>query len=313
MSTIIWGKSYLNLCKIGEDMRLDITLDKKSVKNKFNIDAKYDDLRSRINRHTLVISKELKEIWDKDAEENNYKQAYDEWFLSILREKTKIKKINLGERKDDGNNHLNESDIYLKTALASEDKILLGEYSGNIRGRYNQIKFISEEIFLREDNQTVKLSDIEDVLVKNKYDAIFDIYETPVRIEITYGKADILGKYLSKFYKNTKEIIIKDKYLNNLENERNLNAYILKYIDKQNCKIKFITYWDKKTKENLNDKFRNYEGYNSEVILSKKDMAHSSYIETNEYIIDLGYRLKVFGGSENDGETEHEVINITRK
>jgi hypothetical protein len=303
----------LNLCKIGESMRLDITLDKNTIKNKFNIDAKYDILRNRINRHILVVSNELKAIWDEDAEKNNYKQAYDEWFLSILREKTKVKKVNIGDLKKNNDGILDEREVLIKTALLSEDKILIGDYNSNIKGRYNQIKFISEEIFIREDKQTVKLSDIEDVIVRNKYDTLFDIYETPVRIEVTYGNADILAKYLSKFYKNTKSITIKDRYLNNPENERNLNNYILKYINKKDCKIKFITYWDKKTKDNLKEKFTNYEGYNSEAILSKKEMAHSSYIETDEYIIDLGYRLKVFGGSENDGETEYEIINITRK
>lgn len=294
-------------------MRLDITLDKSAIKNKFNIDAKYDSLRSRVNRHTIVVSSELKQIWDEDAEKNNYKQAYNEWFLSILREKTKVKKVNIGKVKENSDKDLDEKEISIKTALVSEDKILLGDYNSNIKGRYNQIRFISEEIFIGEDKQTVKLSDIENVLVRNKYETLFDIYETPVRIEVTYGNADILGQYLSKFYKNAKNIIIKDKYMNNTENERNLNTYILKYINKKNCKIKFITYWDKKTKDNLKEKFTNYKGYNSEVILSKKDMAHSSYIETDEYIIDLGYRLKVFGGMENDGETEYEIVNITRK
>ncbi|KYH28431.1 MULTISPECIES: hypothetical protein [Clostridium] len=295
-------------------MRLDIILDKNIIKNKFNIDTKYDILRNRINRHRLVVSNELKAIWDEDAEKNNYKKAYDEWFLSILREKTKVKKVNIEDLKKGDDGTLDEGEILIKTALLSEDKILIGNYyNSNIKGRYSQIKFISEEIFMKEDKQTVKLSNIEDVLVRNKYDILFDIYETPVRIEVTYGNADILAKYLSKFYKNTKSITIKDKYLNNTENERNLNKYILKYINKKDCKIKFITYWDKKTKDNLKEKFTNYEGYNSEVILSKKEMAHSSYIETDEYIIDLGYRLKVFGGSENDGETEYEIINITRK
>ncbi|QGU96280.1 hypothetical protein GOM49_15315 [Clostridium bovifaecis] len=210
-------------------MRLDITLDKNTIKNKFNIDTKYDVLRSRVNRHTIVVSNELKQIWDKDAEKNNYKQPYNEWFLSILREKTKVNKVSIGKSKEDNDKALDEKDISIKTALASQDKILLGNYSSNIKGRYSQIKFISEEIFTSKDKQTVKLGDIENVILRKKYDSVFDIYETPIRIEVTYGNAGILGQYLSKFYKNTKNIIIKDKYLNNPENERNLNAYIKAY------------------------------------------------------------------------------------
>lgn len=294
-------------------MRLEITLSKEIIRSKFDLDTKYDELRNRINRHILVISDELKSIWDRDAEENNYKEEYDEWILSISRDIDKIKKVNIEDFKKDLPENLSKEDIAITTALASKDKILIGDYSNNLKNKYSKIKFVTYEAFLRENKQTVKLNDIEEVLVKNKCYELFDIYETPVRIEVTYGNADILAKYLAKFYEGSKNIIIKDKYLNNAENERNLKQYILKYINRDECRIKFILYWDKKDKENLESRFRNYNGYKSDVVLAKKDMAHSSYIETDKYMIDLGYRLKVFGGLENDGETEYEIINITKK
>ncbi len=294
-------------------MRLEITLSKEIIRSKFDLDTKYDELRNRINRHILVISDELKSIWDRDAEENNYKEEYDEWVLSISRDIDKIKKVNIEDFKKDLPENLSKEDIAITTALASKDKILIGDYSNNLKNKYSKIKFVTYEAFLRENKQTVKLNDIEEVLVKNKCYELFDIYETPVRIEVTYGNADILAKYLAKFYEGSKNITIKDKYLNNAENERNLKQYILKYINRDECRIKFILYWDKKDKENLESRFRNYNGYKSDVVLAKKDMAHSSYIETDKYMIDLGYRLKVFGGLENDGETEYEIINITKK
>lgn len=294
-------------------MRLEITLSKEIIRSKFDLDTKYDELRNRINRHILVISDELKSIWDRDAEENNYKEEYDEWVLSISRDIDKIKKVNIEDFKKDLPENLSKEDIAITTALASKDKILIGDYSNNLKNKYSKIKFVTYEAFLRENKQTVKLNDIEEVLVKNKCYELFDIYETPVRIEVTYGNADILAKYLAKFYEGSKNITIKDKYLNNAENERNLKQYILKYINRDECRIKFILYWDKKDKENLESRFRNYNGYKSDVVLAKKDMAHSSYIETDKYMIDLGYRLKVFGGVENDGETEYEIINITKK
>lgn len=294
-------------------MRLEITLDKEIIRNKFNIDTKYDVLRSRINRHTLMVSEELVDIWDKDADENNYRVDYNEWFMSIVREKAKIKKVNLIELDGNYSNLPKDNDIGIRTAMASEDKLLVGDYTNFVKSICNKVRFVSNDTFIKEDKQTIKLNDIENVIQRNKVDELFSIYETPIRIEVTYGNAEILARYLSKFYSTTNNLIIKDKYLSNPENERNLKNYILKYINKDNCKIKFITYWDKKTKGYINKKFKNYEGFNSEVVLSKKDMAHNSYIETDKYIIDLGYRLKVFGGVENDGETEYEIVNITKK
>ena len=294
-------------------MRLEITLDKKIIRSKFDLDTKYDELRNRINRHVLVISDELKAIWDKDAEENGYKKDYDEWLSSILRENYKIKKVSIEKSEEGSQKPTSEETIIINSALESKDKIVIGDYDKSLGNRFNKIRFVSYESFLRENKQTVKLSDIEEVLVKNKCEELFDIYETPIRVEVTYGNADILARYLSKFYKESTNITIKDKFLGNPENERNLKQYILKYINRDKCRIKFILYWDKKDKEHLEQRFKDYDGFKSDVILAKKDMAHSSYIETDKYMIDLGYRLKVFGGLENDGETEYEIVNITKK
>lgn len=294
-------------------MRLEIALDKNIIRSRFDLDTKYDELRNRINKHILVISPELKEIWYKDAEENNYKEEFDQWFSTIYNDEEKVKKVAIEKEEDNDKEHDSEHIIVIKTALQSKDKIAIGDYKASIRSAFNTVKFVPYESFLRENNQTVKLKDIENVLIKNQCEELFDIYETPVRVEVTYGNAEILGRYLSKFYENSNTVTIKDRYLSNAENERNLKQYILKYINRDQCKLKFILYWDKKTKENLEKKFKDYDGFRSEVILSRKDMAHNSYIETDKYIVDLGYRLKVFGGSENDGETEYEIVNITRK
>ena len=294
-------------------MRLEITLDKKIIRSKFDLDTKYDELRNRINRHVLVISDELKAIWDKDAEENGYKKDYDEWLSSILRENYKIKKVSIEKSEEGSQKPTSEETIIINSALESKDKIVIGDYDKSLGNRFNKIRFVSYESFLRENKQTVKLSDIEEVLVKNKCEELFDIYETPIRVEVTYGNADILARYLSKFYEESTNITIKDKFLGNPENERNLKQYILKYINRDKCRIKFILYWDKKDKEHLEQRFKDYDGFKSDVVLAKKDMAHSSYIETDRYMIDLGYRLKVFGGLENDGETEYEIVNITKK
>lgn len=43
-----------------------------------------------------------------------------------------------------------------------------------------------------------------------------------------------------------------------------------------------------------------------------RELSHKSFIETDKYIIDLGYRLRVFG-DRDDQKTEEEIINITKK
>lgn len=123
-----------------------------------------------------------------------------------------------------------------------------------------------------------------------------------------------MAEYLSLFYKDSKNITIKDVYLDNEENLRNFKNYILPFIDKEKCKITLLLYWENSTKKKeLERKFKQIKGYNIEIKkLPNSSHLHDSFIEGDNYKINIGYRLKLFG-DRDDGLTEEEVVNITRK
>ena len=165
---------------------------------------------------------------------------------------------------------------------------------------------------MREGSQTVTMKDVRRVMVAGNTHSIFDIYETPTRLEVELdSESEILGKYLAKFLRGSKYIKIKDRYITQPENERNLNDYILKYVRKENTKLIFVIS-ENRSKSELVERFKNYNGYKSQIEFVDDKQTHHSSIETESYIIDLGYRLRVFGDIE-DGKTEDEIINITRK
>jgi hypothetical protein len=300
-------------------MRLELTLCKEVIRNKFNIDDKYNNSRSRLNRHTLVLSDELLDIYEKDAKEHKYQIQFESWYFSLIGSAKRLKRVNLSEAKveekkekqEETQEEREEGFIIADTAANTKDKIVVGEIEKRISKHYKNAYFIKEEIFNRDKSHTVNIGDIKDVWDKAVLEHIFDIYETPIRIETSMGDdAILLGKYLSLFYKDSKNVTIKDTYMH--KNENNLDKFVLKYIDKKSTKITFRAFWNYKIKEELINRYTNYKGYNSKVIIENKKLSHHSMIESDEYIIDLGYRLRVFGDKE-DNKTEQEVINITRK
>lgn len=297
---------------MGDEMRLEITPSKEVMSKRFNPSSTYDNYRYRLDKHTVIVSNELIEIIEKDAEVNNYEDLFEEWFLSRYREVKKLKKvkindINIDEEDIDGNDI-----IVIKTSYASDDKIVIGDFNSTIINKYIDVKFIPTRIFIKDKKQTVNLSDIDNVLNRNRFDKIFDIYETPIYIEVSNGgDSKVLAEYLSRFYANKDFITIKDTYLDNRDNERNLNNYILAYINKDSSKIRFLICWESSNKQKLESKYTNYRGYNSEINKVHDNMQHDSFIKTDDYKIDLGYRLKVFGDRDDD-KTEHETITIVK-
>ena len=121
--------------------------------------------------------------------------------------------------------------------------------------------------------------------------------------------ARLLADYLSQFYRDSKHITIKDTYLH--KNEYNLRHYVMEYIPKT-TEITFRVFWNQRIKDQLTQHFTNYMGYPTLVVIENKKLSHHSYIESDHYIIDLGYRLRVFG-DKMDGRAEEEVIVVSRK
>ena len=217
---------------------------------------------------------------------------------------TKFKRVK-GARND-------EERVLISTAMASKDKILVANLDITTRRKNKSVLYVSEGTFMREESQTVNMKDVRKVMVAGKTHSIFDIFETPVRLEVQLDSdSNLLGSYLSKFLKDSKNIRVLDRYILQPENERNLNEYILKYVNKSTTKLTFVIS-ENLSKNDIVEKFTNYNGYKSNVEFVDNKQTHHSLIEADYYIIDLGYRLRVFGDIE-DGKTEEEIINITRK
>ncbi|KNF07087.1 hypothetical protein CLPU_26c00120 [Gottschalkia purinilytica] len=293
-------------------MKLEVTVCKDIIRKKFDIDDKYNNCRERINKNTLIVSNELLNLWEEDARKNNYEAQFRNWYFSIITSGRKVKKVNIDNVKRTKGAKSEEEKIVIKTAMSSKDKIVVGNVNSELEKRNKKIYFISENIFLKDKKQTINMEDIKNVFRNGRYDSLFDIYETPVRLEVAIDSdSELLGMYLSNFFKNSKNLIINDRYIANKENESNVNKYVLRYVNKDECKITFILPKDKRHKE-IENKFMNYNGYKSDVIFQDRKLTHHSSIESDNYIIDLGYRLRVFGDND-DGKTEQEVINITKK
>jgi hypothetical protein len=305
-------KTIRPLVAAGEIMKLEITLTKNILRKKFDPDDKYNKLRDRIDRHKLALSNELFEVWEKDARENGYQQYFMDWYFSIIGTGKKLRKFKIDKIRKVRGTRSKEDEVLLKTAIASNDKIIAGNVNPDMIKRNNKVSIISEEVFSREKRQTVTTEDVENVLTHKDNSAIFDIYETPVRLVVNLDSdSELLGKYLSKFIIGTKKLYIKDKYITQFENERNINEYILKYLNKKETKLVFLFPEERKDSKGI-VRFRGYEGFNTEFQFLDSKLMHHSSLETDRYVIDLGYRLRVFGGEE-DGKTEQEIINITKK
>lgn len=293
-------------------MRLEITVSKDIVKKKFDINDKYNIIRDRLNEHTVVLSNDLLKIWEQDAKDNNYYEQFQNWYFSIINSKKKFKKVkSVKQNKIKGvRNH--EEKVLIATSLASKDKIVVGNIDIKTKKRNKAISFVSEGSFMKEKVQTVTMKDVRKVIMEKKTHNIFDIYETPTRLEIDLDSdAHVLSRYLTRFLRDAKNIVIQDRYILQQENERNLNEYVLRYLSKKQTKLTFVISENLQNDEVIK-KFTNYKGFKSNIEFVDKKYIHHSLLETNEYIIDLGYRLRVFGDVD-DGKTEQEIINITRK
>lgn len=293
-------------------MKLEITLCKNILRNKFNQKDKYNKLRDRIYRHKLSVSKELLKVWEEDAKEYGYEKQFMDWYFSIIGSRQRLTKVNIDNIKKTRGARSEEDKIILKTALGSRDKIIAGNLNEDMVKRNRRVAFIPEDVFSREKIQTVTTEDVENVMTHKDNTPIFDIYETPIRLVVNLDSdSELLGRYLSKFIVGTKKLYIKDKYITQFENERNINDYILKYLDNKRTKLVFIFPEERKNSKKL-ARFKNYNGFKTELRFIDSKLMHHSSLETDNFIIDLGYRLRVFGGEE-DGKTEQEIINISKK
>lgn len=274
------------------------------------MDSNCRNIINRVDRHTVIVSNELIEIWESYAKEKGYLEDFLYWLYDIENKAQKFKKNSIQEHATIVGEVTDEEKVILDTSNTSDNKIVVGDYNSTlVRNNNLQFKFISNTVFNKNKVQEISLNDIENILIHKRYInnvSFFDIFETPIILHITpNGSSSLLSEYLSQFYKNSTEIVIQDKFLFN--NIKNLDDYILPYIDKGKTSIKFIISSECGTRKN---ELKDYKGYTTSVKCEKDSCVHASFIESDRYRISLGYRLNIFGSR---GKTNSEIIRIDKK
>lgn len=251
-------------------MRLELTACKEIIRNRFNMDDQYNNSRNRLNNHILVLSDELLQLWEQDAQENRYHLQFQNWYFSLIGSAKRLRKVTLkhGWQGEDGEDR--EAYIVGETARGSKDGIVVGDIPSRLTKNYRDLYFISSSILNRDKSHTIEVGDIKDVRGGAILDHFFDIVETPIRIQVRMGDdARLLADYLSQFYRDSKHITIKDTYLH--KNEYNLRHYVMEYIPKT-TEITFRVFWNQRIKDQLTQHFTNYMGYPTLVVIENKKL-----------------------------------------
>lgn len=289
-------------------MRLELTVCKEGIDKVFSISPNDVNAKVRVKNNILAVSEELQKNWEEYFESKNMQYNYQQWFATMVLFEDRIKKIkDIGATSD-------ENDILLATSNLSKDKLLVAKSNIIPSDKRAIVKYVSIDTFNSEKKHRVEVEDIRKLKMSNRTTDIFNLYETPITVDVKKNSnSKILAEYLSEFYSDSNKLVIQDMYLDNPVNTQNLREYILPYIDKEKCEITLNLFWgtDSNKKRDLERKFKDFDGYKVNIIgISQKDEAHSSFIESDKYKINLGYRLRIFG---ENNKTECEIINITQK
>ena len=223
-------------------MRLEITIDDTVLKDLF-LPIGNDKVRMnrvvRINRYTLVVSEELLAEWEKGMKQYKLIELYNDWLVNAISSRENFRKVKLSDHtKVEGSSWLKDQAV-LSTSYESASKIVVGDYSFDLRRSNRQLRFVDIKSFSSDKRDTITMQMIEQTLSDTdtikKY--LFDIYETPVILAINnHSSARLLAIYLSQFYDD--KIVIQDLYF--IQNEHNFKSYILPYINRDRCNITVI-------------------------------------------------------------------------
>ena len=182
------------------------------------------------------------------------------------------------------------------------DSLLIGNFDRPVPRtfRYNSIEDIK-----KPKEILITLNDVQDILTRfGRLKKWFSVYETSIQLQIEENKdAELLAKYLVNFLKGD-NVEIQDAYLvSNPNNEKNFQEYIYPHIKDKNITLIIPT------EDGAEHKQRLVQKYKAKVKCYAKEKIHQSYIKTDLYRIDLGYRFDVFG---TNGKTKREMIHIYR-
>ncbi|WP_144502535.1 hypothetical protein [Bacillus thuringiensis] len=296
-------------------MKLQIVVDADIIKDLFGPVFSDTEKINRINKltyHTLVGSNELINQWREALANNQLEEYFDSWLFSLLSSSNgEFIKVKLPQSSLVKGDCTEEQKVLLETAYQSDSKLIIGDYLHQLMNQNKELSFVSKKAFSQSKKKLVKMKEIMDVLDDKKplKNDLFNVYESPLKIEIGTDDAQILAKYLSTFY--SEKITIQDMYFTkNKDNERNFDQYILPYLNKGEVELNFVI----PTEDGAKYKpyiLKKYKDYNPTVkcIAANNKILHKGIIRSTDFEIQIGYRLKIFG---ENGKTYPETIHITK-
>lgn len=210
---------------------------------------------------------------------------------------------NFSLKEDSQNPENKELSVLERAALDLNDSIVVDDFKLNNFKKYKSIKYCKPEDFKSSFSNCIKINEITSfnnggVYIKN----LFSLIELPLVIEVSNNQsATELASFIGRFIAKTKNITIQDAYFET--NHLNFEKYIVPFIDEgTSIFIKSKTFKNNSLKRSLEQKFNLKFSFDSDI--------HRGFIQTDNYDIELGYRLAIFG--END-KTKKENINIREK
>ncbi|GGG34168.1 hypothetical protein GCM10007425_31100 [Lysinibacillus alkalisoli] len=251
---------------------------------------------SRLSRHQIVLTRSIKEDFEVYFSARGINELLQGWLINNAHSNgsnISIEKVSPSAP---------EQNIYFHAHQEVSDSLLIGNFDRPVPRtfRYNSI----EDIKKPKEN-LITLNDVQDILTKfGRLKKWFSVYETSIQLQIEENKdAQLLAKYLVNFLKGD-NVEIQDAYLvSNPNNEKNFQEYIYPHIKGKNITIIIPT------EDGAENKQRLIQKYKAVVKCYPKEKIHQSYIKTDLYRIDLGYRFDVFG---TNGKTKREMIHIYR-
>ncbi|PWK16480.1 hypothetical protein [Tumebacillus permanentifrigoris] len=308
-------------------MKLHIVLDPAFIVDLFlpATDPERIQRITRIHRHILVGSRELRKVWDRLVEQPPFRdnaflqEALGDWFTDILTSASKYHSVTVDEpSKVQGEVNAFEK-ILLDTAYASPSKIVVADMKYAVRAANPELTYVSKDAFSKPAPPSITMSQVRDVLKgeSNLKKDLFAIFETPIHLQVSKSDdPDVLAQYFANFY--DQKLVIQDKFfIGNEKNEANFKKYILPHL-KPGCDIKIramIKQNDQAQRKKCSltkQAYAKQKDFKIDIdsIEETREDLHDGYIESSAYRIDIPYRMFVFG---EGGKTTANSINIRRK
>lgn len=306
-------------------MTLEITLDETLLQDLFGGtvgDPEKLNRITRMERHVLVWSKELLAIWRKLEESELFranpilKQQFQYLITQLPQKPSKFRMVHptLTGVQGDPND---KQRVVLGTAYQSKDKIVVGNYPEPLRLSNVDLIFVSKEAFSKPKSSTITWDQVRIVLSRssNFIDDLFQVFETPIRLEVPEGSdSDLLACYLANFY-DEDHLVIQDAYfVQNDGNEQNFVDYVLPKVH-PNCQITLRSQIKRETRVQGLNKQSKYESMSGRKIKvdclhRHQENLHDGYFETSKYRLTIPYRLGIFGAN---GKNLQCTIHINAK